>query len=343
MTSSFVDIFLDCAIDLDINRLQPEQSCSDNRFKASIYQAGFLNVVAPLGTALTANQAKLLSRFAETVVLAFDADTAGLTASERSQEILKEAGLKVRIADLKPHKDPDEFIRAQGAELFFENIKNSRPALEFKIKRILGRFNLKEIEPRAQAAYQVAEVLSREKDHLVQKEYIKFAAELLKLDAELLSAEVSQRNFYFKSSASHPSRRQIVKPPEKVAEAEKRLVRLALGSEGALTVIREQLGPEEFSDPDYRDIISKLATLPAEKLLEEKKAREAMLEEFPEEGQEQVIADCVNTIKGYHLKKQIEKVREDLAEAENKQEVEKVNRLNFEYKGLSEILRSLGR
>jgi len=308
----------------------------------SLYEAGFPNVVAPLGTALTASQAKLLARFAEYVILAFDADAAGLTASERAQEILSEAGLKVRIMDLGQYKDPDEFIKACGQEALIEAIKKSSPALEFKVRRIIGRYNLSEIEARARAAHEVADLLSRVSDHIVQREYIKLAANLLRVEENLLSSEVNQRIFYKKSSL-RPLSRQTVKPPLKIIEAEKTLIRLAIGSEEALALIMEGLAVEDFTDPNYREIMKKLKVVPASELTENQLAREALLTDAPPEDLSRVVGDCIKVIKGYHTQKQMEGVRAALIQAETSRNLEEAKKLNLEYHTLSEILRSYGR
>jgi len=315
----------------------------------SLYEAGFPNVVAPLGTALTASQAKLLARFAEYVILAFDADAAGLAASERAQELLTEAGLKVRIMDLGKFKDPDEFIKACGKEALIEAIKKSSPAMEFKVRRVIGRYNLSEIEARARAAHEVADLLSRIADRIAQHEYLKLAARLLGVEENLLTSDVNQRLFY-KKSALRPLSRQTAKPPLKIIEAEKTLVRLAIESEEALNQILEGLAVEDFTDPNYREIIKKLKVVPASGLMnnleseqQQKLAREALLMEVPPEDLSRMVGDCVKVIKGYHTQKQIEAVRGALAQAEAGRDLDEVKKLNLEYHTLSEILRSYDR
>ena len=315
----------------------------------SCHEAGFKTAVAPLGTAFTLIQAKLLKRFAETVVLAFDSDTAGGSAMERAYEVLAEAELLVRVMDLGKYKDPDELLKAEGAAAFEEKLKASMPAMEFKVKRIMARFDLKEAEARARAAYEVAGFLGKEKDRLLQNEYIKFSARLLGIDEGLLSAEVRKRQFYQKPSGM-PLRLQTKRPPEKIAEAEKTLVQLAVRSEEALALINEGLQPEEINDPVYREIFRGLRTATVPELLadivpEERKriVREALLADQPEEDLKQAVKDCINTVKGFQVKKQIEKVREDLIAEEKAGDVEAVKRLNSEYHSLSEILRTMSR
>ena len=81
-----------------------------------MHQAGFTNAVAALGTAFTSGHGTLLNRYTENVILSFDSDEAGQRAILRAIPILKEAGLTVRVLDLTPYKDPDEFIKGLGAQ-----------------------------------------------------------------------------------------------------------------------------------------------------------------------------------------------------------------------------------
>ncbi len=315
----------------------------------SAHEAGFQNTVAPLGTAFTLNQAKLLKRFADIVVLAFDSDAAGFAASERAYEVLNEAELMVRILDLGKYKDPDEFIKAEGPKAFEDKLKVSMPAMEFKVHRIISRYNIKEIEPRSRAAYEVAGLLAKEKDRIVQKEYLKLAAKLIGTDEELLTAEMRKRSFY-KRSYGAPLKAITKRPPDKVAEAEKSLIYLALTSEEAYGLIKEGIELDELSDPNYREIFNKLETIPAihlEEVLgsEDQKriVRESLLSESPAADISLMVKDCINVVKGFNIKKQIDRVRQDINEQEKSGNFETVKKLNSEYKSLSEILRTVAR
>lgn len=313
------------------------------------HEAGFKNAVAPLGTSLTSGQAKLIKRFADTAVLAFDSDAAGYAAMERAQAVLSEAEIMTRVLDLGKHKDPDDLLVAEGKEAFSERLKSSIPALQFKIKRILSRFNLAEVETRARATYEIAGVLTRESDRIIQGEYVKFAAGLLKIDEELLGAEVKKRIFY-KRSAGQPSRSITRKPPDRIIEAEKTLIRFAVESEESFSLISENLADDEFSNPAYREIFKKLRSSPGLDILsrlesedQKKLVREALIEETVPADAAQITRDCITVIKAHNIKKQIEKVRQDIVEEEKGGNSEKVKNLNSEYARLSEILRTASR
>lgn len=308
-------------------------------------EAGIKNIAAPLGTAFTHPQAQLIKRFTDTVVLAFDGDPAGAAASERTQEILKDAGVKVRIAVYEGAKDPDELIKKQGKEALVESINKSYPATEFKIRRIVSRFNLAEPEARALAAHEISAMLSKEEDKILQGEYIKLAAGLIKIPAEALSAEVKSNYFY---RGRNSSKRTTEKPAQKQVEAEKTLIRLILEFEDALPRIKDELSLDNFFA--YKNIVKVLWEFPGkvavDSLTDEADARalrEIMLTQEPMEDKEKLLGDCIRSLKANALKIQVDQARQDIAEAEKNGNLELVKRLQKEYLSLTEILRPLVR
>ena len=99
----------------------------------SMHQAGFTNAVASLGTALTSGHASLLKRYTQEVLLLYDSDEAGIRAALRGIPILREAGVNSRVVDLKPYKDPDEFIKNMGAEAFEERLNQASDSFMFRV------------------------------------------------------------------------------------------------------------------------------------------------------------------------------------------------------------------
>ena len=111
----------------------------------AMHQAGFDMAVASLGTAFTYQQAQVLKRYTDTVILSYDSDGPGINATLRGIENLKQAGLKGKVLDLKPYKDPDEFIKNLGKEAFKERLENAKDTLTFELE-ILKRNKEKELE-----------------------------------------------------------------------------------------------------------------------------------------------------------------------------------------------------
>lgn len=110
----------------------------------SLHQAGFTEAVATLGTALTGDQARLIARHAQEVVIAYDSDKAGRAAAERAFDILRNTGLNVRILEQPDGKDPDEYIRAHGADNFALLLDKSADALSYRLDGIKKKFDLDE-------------------------------------------------------------------------------------------------------------------------------------------------------------------------------------------------------
>lgn len=112
----------------------------------SLYQNGVRNVSASLGTALTENQARMLKRYTNNIVLAYDADEAGQEASNRGMEVLQRAGCKVRVLQIPKGKDPDDYIKENGKEAFDGLVKKALPYMDYKLMNIKNRVDIKTTE-----------------------------------------------------------------------------------------------------------------------------------------------------------------------------------------------------
>ena len=150
--------------------------CEGNIDVIAMHQAGFNMAVASLGTAFTENQAKILSRYTDTVILAYDSDEAGTKAALRGIEILREAGLKGKVLDLRPHKDPDEFIKEKGKDAFAERVKNAEPPLMFEVRVDHDRTDMSDPEDRVRFYRDTAEKLTRFPDKLERDAYLEAVA-----------------------------------------------------------------------------------------------------------------------------------------------------------------------
>lgn len=125
----------------------------------SLYQQGIRNVVASLGTALTENQAAMLKRYTENVILAYDADTAGQTAALRGLDILHKAGCKVKVLHISDGKDPDDFIKKNGKEEFLKLAQNAMPFADYKIYLLRQMLNLDTTEGSVEFLQETARIL----------------------------------------------------------------------------------------------------------------------------------------------------------------------------------------
>ena len=138
----------------------------------SMHQAGFTNAVASLGTALTSGHASLLKRYTQEVLLLYDSDEAGIRAALRGIPILRDAGVSSRVANLKPYKDPDEFIKNMGAEAFEERLGQASDSFMFRVSIAESEFPMDEPQGQNRFFERCAELLLELKDELERNLYI---------------------------------------------------------------------------------------------------------------------------------------------------------------------------
>ena len=142
----------------------------------SLFEAGITNVVAPQGTAFTENQARILKRFADEVVLCFDSDAAGAKAAERSLDALLENDFIIKVIELPPGEDPDSLVRRDGKEQFDERIANARDFFDYWIDREIANTDLTSMGAKIQAARNLAATVSRLHDPLLRGEVVNKAS-----------------------------------------------------------------------------------------------------------------------------------------------------------------------
>ena len=143
----------------------------------AMHQAGFTNAVASLGTAFTSQQAALLKRYTDTVILTYDSDGAGVRAALRAIPILKEVGISTRVLSLKPYKDPDEFIKNMGADAFRERIQAAQNSFLFEIDVLKRDFQLEDPEAKTRFHNAVARKLLEFPEALERDNYIRAVAQ----------------------------------------------------------------------------------------------------------------------------------------------------------------------
>lgn len=158
----------------------------------AMHQAGFDNAAASLGTALTMGHATIVKRYTDEVYLAYDSDGAGRKATMKAIGIMREVGISTRIIDLKPYKDPDEFIHNLGKEAFEGRIADAVTGIVFEIDGIAQGYNLRDPEEKIRFTKEAAKRLSALDEPVVRHSYIEAVAEKYKIDAADLKAMVTR-------------------------------------------------------------------------------------------------------------------------------------------------------
>lgn len=163
----------------------------------SVNQAGFENAVATLGTALTTEQAVLMKRFADEVIICYDADEAGQKATQRAIDILRKAGLNIRVLTVPDGKDPDEFIKKHGengAAAFYNLVNGSSNDTEYRLSKVKTKYNLKIPSQRVQYLDEAVKVLSSIDDGIEQDVYASRLAEETGVQRETIMIELKRHN-----------------------------------------------------------------------------------------------------------------------------------------------------
>lgn len=158
----------------------------------SMHQAGFNNAVASLGTALTSQQASLLKRYTDEVLIIYDSDEAGVKAALRAIPMLKTAGLSTKVINLRPYKDPDEFIKHMGQEAFQERLNQGMNSFMFELHALEQEYDMEDPQGRTDFFKETAKRLLRFEDEIERSSYIKKIAETYQVQPEDLRKMVNR-------------------------------------------------------------------------------------------------------------------------------------------------------
>ena len=227
----------------------------------SMHQAGFTNAVASLGTALTSGHASLLKRFTKEVLLLYDSDDAGIRAALRAIPILREAGVTARVVNLLPHKDPDEFIGALGAEAFEERLKNAEDSFLFRV-----RIAQREVDmsiPQGQNGFfdRVSSFLLELSDELERNLYIEnIAREYARYG--ITSQDLRKRVNKKAMQGTPAENRPVPKPVQekirnhepKAGQAQRLMLTWLVSSPEIFKEVEKYIQPEDFVIPLYRQV-----------------------------------------------------------------------------------------
>lgn len=224
----------------------------------ALHQAGFDNAVASLGTALTSGHANLLKRYAKEVYLTYDSDTAGVRAALRAIPILKEAGIAAKIVDMRPYKDPDEFIKALGAEAYEQRIASAENSFLFEIRMMEQNYDLGDPESKTLFYNEIAKKLLEFDEGLERDNYIEAVAGKYRMGFSNLRKLVFSMGV--KGEVMVPVRKakteryagEKKKKEDGMKQSQKLLLTWMIEYAGLFSVIRKYIEPEDFTEEIYR-------------------------------------------------------------------------------------------
>ena len=261
----------------------------------SMHQAGFSNAVASLGTSLTQGHAKLISRYCREVLLCYDSDGAGVRAALRAIPILKSAGIFARVINMRPYKDPDEFIKSLGAEAFQKRLDEAQNSFLFEISVLEQGYNLNDPDAKTRFFREVAKRLTEFTEDLERNNYIETLARQYQIDKDALRKLVNQYGLEGMGRTSRPQpmeeeKRRSEDKEDGIYKSQRLLLTWILEEPGMFASVKSYIMPEDFIGELYQKVAEALY-----RQLEEGRANPAaIISSFPDENEQKQIAAMFN-------------------------------------------------
>ncbi len=222
-----------------------------------LQQAGISNCVASLGTALTREQANLLSRYTENVLILYDGDEAGQRETMRAIDILVEEGLNVQVVTLPAGKDPDEFLEINGKEEFLQYIQNNKVSyIEFKINRYLKDEKTLNLEAKVKIVNAIKNDLNNLKSPIEKDYYVNILAQKLLMEPNLIYRELKVVNH--RQNPMDRNKTQISRDNIQYGNYSKdeKILAAMLKDEKTFAAIKDSLGLNFLARPEYKKMLS---------------------------------------------------------------------------------------
>ena len=228
----------------------------------AMHQAGFTQAVASLGTAFTAEQAHLLHRYTENVLLAYDSDGAGTKAALRGISILREEGITGRVINMKPYKDPDEFMKNLGREAFAERISQAENSFFFEIRVLEESFDMRDPESKTKFHREIAKKLCEFKEDVERENYLQAVADKYHIGFENLRKLVT--GYAAQTGLAKPLERprsgiaRKQEPEESAKKAQRLLITWITDEPSLYEKIKRYISAEDFTEVLYQKVAKRL-------------------------------------------------------------------------------------
>lgn len=307
------------------------------------FTGGLQNIVASSGTALTTEQARLLKRYTQNVVVVYDGDSAGEMATLRTLDIFIEEGMEVRVVSLPAGFDPDSFVRKYGIEELKDKVKHAANLFDYKLKVLKSRHNHRDPQAKARISAEILLTIAKIENAVLKSEYIKRLAQELDTEQEALLQELKK----VKKDPVYASSPQVaLKKLGQVNPTEKLLIKLMLEEKALIEQIRSSLEPGDFRDERASRIVSVMFDLMAQgkdiepnslinhcddETLTQVICESMLLPEMSSQDRDKVIKDCIQRLKGERLKLKKQHLHEEIKSAQHLGDELKLNRLIQEF------------
>lgn len=296
----------------------------------SLYQYGIQIAVATLGTALTSQQARLIKRYADNVIISYDSDGPGTKASLRAIDILVEAGLSVKVLDLKDAKDPDEYVRKYGTDEYRKAMKDAVPRIKFKIDNLKSSFDLSKDQDNIKFAQEAVNIIKQLKSPVEIDYYIKYLSEIVQLDEDAVKREIYGKSYSSRNLSNGKFNNKFNKKEEKPIEkmdaiqhgeelTEIKLMKIMMNIPAAREKVLLKIDEKELLMEDSKKILNYLSKIDSEKIVEPdelegindeyiKSLKKTSLESINTKNMKE-IEETVKSVRRNSLKKTIDNLR----------------------------------
>ncbi len=269
----------------------------------SMHQAGFTNAVASLGTALTQQHAALLRRYTDQVILSYDSDGAGVRAAQRAIPMMRTAGITAKVLNLKPYKDPDEFIKNMGTEAFEERLNNAQNAFMWGVEVLEQSYDMGDPEAKTKFFLEIASRIADFELELERENYIQAIAEKYHTGFDAMRRMVLRALMTGKTASAAASRepvdqgggdvqeRRPVRSTRKsssengILKSQRLLLTWLTEYSGFYNTVKEYVKPQDFTTDFYREVAGLLFTQ-----LENGKVEPAQIIDHFQDAEEQQMA-----------------------------------------------------
>ncbi len=245
----------------------------------SLHQAGFNNAIATLGTALTAQQAKLIADYAKNVVISYDSDEAGQKATRRAMEIFSKEDVAVSVLQMEGAKDPDEYIKKFGSASFELLIEKANSALDFELQKLKGAHNIKDTQGRIDYLTRACDILAKIPSPVLQDVYCSRLAEETNADKASIKLQLEQSKNKLYRANSYKKNKELLKEGiagsikvdyrqngnnlTKVA-AQQNIIGMLIRDNDLFDMVNTQLTVEDFTDSGMREAFEQYKKLKEE-------------------------------------------------------------------------------
>ncbi len=239
----------------------------------SLHQGGFDNAVAPMGTAFTPEQARLIKRYKNKVILCYDSDAAGQKAVYNAGKILMDEGITVKVLTIAGAKDPDEYINKYGGEMFQKLIDRAENFIEYKIRKTLENYNLDDVDQKIEFMMAASQILSEIKDPMKREIYINDISGKVGIEGEKLKAQIRNIESAIQGRGSSQLMREEIKTMEnrrggrhktpeerRIYQAEKLFLNL-ICDKRIYQSVKNELSPNDFTEDLHKRMCDALYQL----------------------------------------------------------------------------------